>query len=255
MSAALKYLVPNGFTGISLLCGLGSVIASIQGDFSLAAWLILFGVLLDKLDGASARMLNATSEFGMQFDSFADFVVFGIAPAMLFYLLLAPDVAFQGANEAILWAASGAYVLATATRLARFNISKPPLGDHYFYGIPTTLVGGILGALYLTLAAHGAPRLALLCFPIYLLVGAALMVSNVLLPKLRARKNKAFNAFQIANIVATYVFITFRILPEYTFALGILYMIVGAGYCVVWPPEVVGTETADGLDSREAPVS
>ena len=81
----LRYIVPNSFTALSLVFGLVSIVASSSGNYQLASWLILWGVLLDKLDGASARLLNASSEFGVQFDSFADFVVFGIAPASLIY--------------------------------------------------------------------------------------------------------------------------------------------------------------------------
>ena len=74
-----RYLVPNGCTATSMLFGLASVMCSAQGAFDLAAWMILWGVLLDKLDGVTARLMKATSEFG------ADFVVFGIAPGALIY--------------------------------------------------------------------------------------------------------------------------------------------------------------------------
>ena len=80
-----KYFVPNAFTALSMLFGLASMTMSAAGNFQLAAWMILWGVLLDKLDGTAARLMHASSEFGVQFDSFADFVVFGIAPAGLFY--------------------------------------------------------------------------------------------------------------------------------------------------------------------------
>ena len=72
----LKYLVPNGFTAFSLLLGLASIVHSVNGHYELAAWMILWGVLLDKLDGTAARIMNASSPFGAQLDSFADFVSF-----------------------------------------------------------------------------------------------------------------------------------------------------------------------------------
>ena len=87
-----KYFVPNGFTALSMLFGLASVATSAAAyvdhvagrpsadQFVLAAWMVCWGVLLDKLDGTSARLMKATSAFGVQFDSFADFVAFGIAP-------------------------------------------------------------------------------------------------------------------------------------------------------------------------------
>ena len=85
----VKYLIPNSITASSMLMGLASIYLAAREDFVMAAWLILWGVLLDKLDGTMARLLDACSEFGVQFDSFADFVVFGIAPASLIYFLMA----------------------------------------------------------------------------------------------------------------------------------------------------------------------
>jgi len=77
----LRYLIPNGFTASSMALGITSAYLSAHDQFTLAAWMITWGVLLDKLDGSAARLFNASSDFGVQFDSFADFVIFGIAPA------------------------------------------------------------------------------------------------------------------------------------------------------------------------------
>src|SRR5690348_1045570 len=113
----LKYFVPNAFTALSLLLGLASVVCSAQGDFTLAAWMILWGTLLDKVDGSAARLLGATSQFGVEFDSFADFVSFGVAPAALFYFRLAGVV-----PRPLAAVAAGLHAVALAVRLARFNI-------------------------------------------------------------------------------------------------------------------------------------
>lgn len=141
-----KYFVPNGFTALSMLCGLFSMTMSAAGNFEFAAWLVLWGVLLDKLDGTAARLIKASSAFGVQFDSFADFVVFGLAPAGLFFFKLAS--VFEGQRRLLLLAACGIFVVATATRLARFNVSEPPGGDKIFYGIPTTLCGAFLASSF-----------------------------------------------------------------------------------------------------------
>lgn len=231
-----KYLAPNGFTALSMLFGLSSIVASATGDYVLASWMILWGVLLDKLDGTAARLFDATSEFGVQFDSFADFVVFGIAPAALVYFhATASGVWGEGARWLLL-AGVGCFVVATSARLARFNISSPPGGDQIFYGVPTTLCGAALASFFLTCEMH-APR-ALDALPIILLVAGAAMVSNLRLPKLKRRKNKVLDYFQMANIAVVYIATPFRVLPEYLLVLCALYLSVGLTWGFFHPPEI-----------------
>ena len=84
----LKYLIPKSFTAFSMILGLASIYNSTQGQYDLAAWMIVWGVLLDKLDGTSARLFNASSDLGAELDSFADFVSFGLAVAALMFFSL-----------------------------------------------------------------------------------------------------------------------------------------------------------------------
>ncbi len=260
-----KYFVPNSFTALSMLFGLASVVLSSTGyanelrgldgseQFRLAGWLICWGVLLDKLDGSSARLMNASSEFGVQFDSFADFVVFGIAPGALAYTRLSVvDVHDNGIhiNKVLLLIGVGFYVVATAMRLARFNISDPPGGDKVFYGIPTTFLGALVAALYLVWDVHGLPEAYLKGFPGLMLFGGMAMVSNVKLPKLKPRKSKAFNLFQIANIGAVYILVPLRLFPEYMLGLLAAYLIVGVGYFLLYPPDL--GEAEPEADAGEA---
>ena len=79
----LRYTVPNGFTSLSLLLGVASIVTTQLGDLETAAWIIVWCGLLDVMDGVSARLLKATSDFGAEFDSMADLVSFGVAPAVL----------------------------------------------------------------------------------------------------------------------------------------------------------------------------
>lgn len=244
-----KYVAPNAFTALSMLCGLSSVAASASGNYVLAAWLILWGVLLDKLDGTAARLLKASSEFGVQFDSFADFVVFGIAPAALCYFSLSGKPLYQGDGRVWLMLGVGFYVVATSARLARFNISSPPGGDKVFYGIPTTLIGALMATGYLTWAEYGLSESLLTPWPAYLVVAGLAMVSNVKLPKLKMRqRNVPFhlpvNAFQIGNIAAAYVLGFMKLAPGYLLFLVLLYLSVGVTWCLFHPPEevLVGTD-------------
>ncbi|MAD60592.1 MAG: hypothetical protein CMH49_03620 [Myxococcales bacterium] len=229
----LKYLIPNGFTASSMALGVVSVYLSSQGELNLAAWMITWGVLLDKLDGSAARLFNASSDFGVQFDSFADFVIFGIAPASLFYHWLGGS---NSSYHALLATVACLYIVLTSTRLALFNISTPPGGDQYFFGLPTTLCGATLSTFYLSteiyapkLFAHGQMKESIQLSLITLLMGAALlMVSRFVLPKLKPRKNKAINIFQFVNVGLVYLMSPFRLYPEYLLILCLLYLSVGS---------------------------
>jgi len=229
----LKYFAPNSCTAASMVLGLTSAILSAQGNFRLAAWMILWGVLLDKADGSIARLCKATSEFGVQFDSFADFVVFGIAPAALIYFRLLATNQYAGWGEIALTIAAGLYVVALAVRLARFNIAAGHKG--LFFGIPGTLMGAIVAASYLSWDKYALSPKILVYGPVLLLVGALLMVSSIRIPKLAVRKSMALNVFQFGNVIAAYILAPLMLLPEYLLALALLYSVGGIGWCLIHP--------------------
>ena len=228
----LKYLIPNSFTALSMVFGVISAYLSTQGELNLAAWMITWGVLLDKLDGSAARLFNASSEFGVQFDSFADFVIFGVAPASLYFHWLG---GLNGSYPTAAICVASMYVVFTSTRLAMFNISEPPGGESYFFGLPTTLSGATLSTLYLSAETYGGKMMALntvtsgvqLALLLLLSTFAALMVSPFVLPKLKPRKSLAINLFQFVNIGLVYVLSPFRLYPEYLFILCLIYIVVG----------------------------
>jgi len=227
-----------------MLFGLASVVCSSSGRFELAAWMILWGVLLDKLDGSAARLLNASSDFGVQFDSFADFVIFGIAPAALFFFRLRqPDLYPDGTGYILTLITLGVYVVATSSRLARFNISEPPGGDQFFFGIPTTLVGAAVASGYLTVVHYGYEMVVLPYAPYILFICAVSMVSNVRLPKLKSRKNKFVHWFQIINLVIVYLITPFQLFPEYLFVLMLGYLCIGLTWALFNPIDTSETPT------------
>jgi CDP-diacylglycerol--serine O-phosphatidyltransferase len=244
----LKYFVPNSVTALSLLLGLASVVMSVEGRFDLAAWMILWCTLFDKLDGSLARLLKASSEFGIQFDSLADFVSFGIAPAALVFFQLQS----AGVASPLLGPAAAVYVLALAIRLARFNVSEPPLGADVFFGIPGTLCGAILASGFLVWRRHSVNLAWLEAAPALLVVLAIMMVSQLRLPKLKPRKNRALNAFQALNIVAVYLCGVMMWAPEFLLTLALLFLIGGVIACWLSPPavaepsEVAADEAHDG---------
>ena len=246
----LKYLAPNGCTALSMLLGLASVYNSIHGNFETAAWMILWGVLLDKLDGTFARLLDATSEFGAEFDSFADFVSFGIAPASL--LLFALD-GNSMVHHGWLLASAGVFVVAVSARLARFNVSEPPLGKNVFYGIPTTLMGATLSSGYLAWYKIGLPEEVMAPAPFLLLMCAFAMVSSIRLPKLRVRRNMALNVFQIGMVLFAYIAAPLKLFPEVLFLQSLFYTVVGVVWCVFRPEGPGGVDEESILDEDEDP--
>lgn len=239
---APKYLIPNAFTALSLILGLGSVLMAVEGNYDLAAWMILWGTLLDKLDGTAARLFKATSNFGVQFDSFADFVSFGIAPAALVYYRLVATGQWEAGYRVVLLAACGAYVVALAIRLSRFNISA--CDQKFFQGVPGTLMGAVVAAGYLSWSKYGMSETLLSYCPAYLGIFAALMVSSLRLPKLTVRKSKLLNVFQFSNVAAAYVIGPLMLFPEYLFGLAVLYTVGGL---------VVGVLVREPLDEEDEP--
>lgn len=141
-----RYAVPNAVTVGNMFCGFLAIMYASSGRLEKAVVAILIAILLDGLDGRVARRLNATSKFGVEFDSFSDLVSFGIAPAVMMY-----HWAFQSAADEFGVAVTFLYALCAASRLARFNISTENLKS--FSGLPTPgaaafMVATILSAPY-----------------------------------------------------------------------------------------------------------
>ena len=139
------YILPNLVTTANLVCGFLSMVHSVQGEFSKAAWFIIIGAICDSLDGRIARFARATSAFGVQYDSLSDLTSFGIAPAMLIFTAYLRD--FQ-----IGVSATALYAVCAALRLARFNVSaeeKDPtklqkIRKGYFQGLPSPASAGLM---------------------------------------------------------------------------------------------------------------
>ncbi|GAB5413043.1 MAG: CDP-diacylglycerol--serine O-phosphatidyltransferase [Congregibacter sp.] len=120
------YLLPNLFTTAALFCGFYAVVAAMRGDYETAPIAILFALVLDGLDGRVARMTNSSSKFGAEYDSLADMVSFGVAPALVMFSWALGDLGKIG------WSAAFIYVACAALRLARFN-TQVGVGDPNFF--------------------------------------------------------------------------------------------------------------------------
>jgi len=229
----LRYTIPNGFTALSLLLGTASIVTMQVGDLELAAWMIVWCGLLDTVDGVAARLLKATSSFGAEFDSMADLVAFGVAPAMLVFNagLQIAGVELDSGQFWVLLTASGVFVLAGAMRLARFNLTSDVPHGGWFTGVPITAAGGgLVSSMVIVLIRHEdfATTLPLhLYLPILMFVLGILMVSRVRFPKAVIRKSNIINAFQIINIVLIIYCGIFRLFPEYLFGIALFLLIAG----------------------------
>jgi CDP-diacylglycerol--serine O-phosphatidyltransferase len=182
------YILPSLFTVGNLFCGYYAVLATLRGnitDMDNAARAIGIAILFDALDGRVARVTGTSSEFGKQFDSLADVISFGVAPAFLAFAwgvrgVLASDLPQARHVYQIGWLVSFVFVICCAWRLARFNIhGMAPGGSRFFVGMPTPAAAGMIAAM-----VHGVwwPiedwRVAVL-WQVLVLALAALMSSTV----------------------------------------------------------------------------
>jgi CDP-diacylglycerol--serine O-phosphatidyltransferase len=137
------YLVPNLVTTANLFCGFYSLLATLQGDFLVAAWAIVAGSVFDLLDGRIARLAKATSQFGVEYDSLSDLLSFGVAPALLVYQWALLPWARVG------WLVAFLYLTCGALRLARFNASAGGSPKAYFQGLPIPMAAGLIASFVL----------------------------------------------------------------------------------------------------------
>ncbi|RME28151.1 MAG: hypothetical protein D6806_03385, partial [Deltaproteobacteria bacterium] len=218
-----KYTVPCAITLGNMLLGLASVYFSISGDFYWASWTILWSVLADKLDGTAARLLNASSRFGAELDSMADLVSFGIAPATLLLAIYHNGQEQGWLRDAVVLAGCAVLVMSAACRLSRFNIEHHSTEERFFRGLPTTSAGAFVGTSCAIWVKLGSPVEWQGWLPLMTLLVGPAMVSGLPVPKVRASKNRLFNSVQILLIVVVYAFGILRILPEFLFALLVVY--------------------------------
>jgi CDP-diacylglycerol--serine O-phosphatidyltransferase len=229
----IRYTIPNSFTAISLLLGLASIATGQLGNLELAGWMIVWCGLLDVLDGMAARLLNATSTFGAEFDSMADLVSFGVAPAMLVFQagLNIAGIEIDSGGFWVLVSAVGVFVLAGAMRLARFNLTSDAPRTGWFAGIPITAAGGgLVSTAVILLARHEDIAVSLplhLYLPIGMFVLALGMISTIRYPKIVRRESNVINAFQIFVVLSTYYCGITRSYPEYLFSMGMFLLVAG----------------------------
>ncbi len=169
------YLLPNLFTTAALFAGFYAIVAAMNNRFEAAAVAVFIAMLLDGIDGRVARLTNTQTDFGAEYDSLADMVSFGLAPALVMYQWALSDLGKLG------WLAAFIYAACAALRLARFNTQVGIADKRYFQGLPSpsaaAIVAGMVwsGAEVFELAGKTMEEVAFLLT----IVTGLLMVSNI----------------------------------------------------------------------------
>ncbi len=167
------YLLPNLVTTGGLFAGFYGIVATMNGQYDLAAWFILISAVFDALDGKVARLTGTTSRFGVEYDSLVDLVSFGVAPGLLMYTWALQTFGKFG------WLAAFLYVVCGALRLARFNVQVNTVESRRFVGLPIPAAAGMVAScvlLFYHLGGSGTIKKFSIVLLIYVL--AYLMVSN-----------------------------------------------------------------------------
>ncbi|WP_073833314.1 CDP-diacylglycerol--serine O-phosphatidyltransferase [Pseudovibrio exalbescens] len=174
----VRVILPNVVTLLALCAGLTAIRMAFEARWEFAMGLIILAAVLDGLDGRVARLLKGTSRFGAELDSLADFVNFGVAPAIILYAWMLEEASSLG------WIAAMIFAICGALRLARFNVAldedKPKWASKFFTGVPAP-AGALTVLLPLYVERLGVPHWEELAMPIglYTLLVGCLMVSQI----------------------------------------------------------------------------
>ena len=210
--ANLIYILPNLFTASSIFVGVISIVEASKSHFILASWLVLLALVFDGLDGRVARMTNTTSQFGVEFDSLADIISFGIAPAMLLYFF----IGYEYGRFGIL--VSALYVIFGAIRLARFNISTAKTDPNVFIGLPIPTAAVFVSMWILLFNKYILQDYSIVLLFLTLSV-AVLMVSNFRYP--------SFKKIELDKPMV------FKTMISLVFVASLLYVFAAEGFALV----------------------
>jgi CDP-diacylglycerol---serine O-phosphatidyltransferase len=242
MAMRKVYLLPNLFTTASLFCGLLAILNVYnvanggldQSRYETSCWLILASAFLDMLDGWVARMTHSESLFGVEYDSLADLVAFGVAPAILIYTRLV-EMQNRQAAEVI----TTIYVICGALRLARFNVQKAKTEKLSFTGLPIPAAAGTVVSSFLffqQIDPDWNKEFVLKVLPVVIVVLAYLMVSNVSyfsLKQLRLERRKPFDWLKFVPILIAAGFLVKRYFAAVVFVGFTSYVVWGLVWEVV----------------------
>ncbi len=261
------FILPNLLTAASLMFGVLAILRCVSPevtdeDVYKSALLLFYSFIFDLFDGRVARMTKTQSSFGVEFDSLADLISFGVAPAVITYRWALIDTGALGMAVCFIYVLGGAVRLARFNVLARVGTAQKKKPDKYMLGLPIPMAAAFVVALLVaSRAAGGWPWLTAhgltvkgISYPMLLLVMfvlAILMVSSV---KFRSFKDLKLNAFSVTLLlitVASSAFLWLKFSPAYILIwLLCLYVVLGFGEAIIfWPKRRKERRSSD--DERE----
>lgn len=215
------YILPNIFTSLNIFCGFYAIISAIEGRFVPAATAIIIAGIFDGLDGKIARATNTTSKFGIEYDSLADLISFGLAPGLMIYLWALRPLGRIG------WLAAFLFMVCGALRLARFNTQVGKISSDHFVGLPIPAGAGMNAVIVLLchrLGIEGNPIvLMVVLYALSFLMVSAISYNSFKKPELFKKMN--FNVLVAAILVLIFI------AAQPSVALFVL----GAGYVLSGP--------------------
>lgn len=216
------YLLPNLMTTLALFAGFYAVIAGMNGEFLAGAIAIFIAMVFDGLDGRIARMTNSSSAFGAEYDSLADMVSFGLAPALLLYQWMLQDFGKLG------WLIAFVYTAGAALRLARFNTQIAVVDKRYFQGLPSPAAAALLAGFVWMVESNGLETGLESSAALTLTLAAGLlMVSNIRFSSFKEFNFKDKVPF-VTLLFLVLVFVIITLKPSVIlFGLFLLYAISG----------------------------
>ncbi len=166
------FLLPSLLTTGNLFCGFFAILLTVDGRYTEATLAIFVAMIMDMLDGRVARLMKATSQFGVEYDSLADVISFCVAPAFLLYSFALRDLGRPA------WFAAFLFVICGALRLARFNVHTGSTDKRFFIGLPTPPAAAVACSIVILLQGEDPPRWIRVAVAVATYVVALLMVST-----------------------------------------------------------------------------
>jgi CDP-diacylglycerol---serine O-phosphatidyltransferase len=215
-------LLPSIFTTGNIFFGFYSIIAAIHGDYTRSAVAILIAIIFDALDGRIARMTRSTSDFGMEYDSLADVISFGMAPGLLIYLWMLKPYGRIG------WLAVFLFIICGALRLARFNVHVSEEKNNHFIGLPIPAAAGMIASYvifcnHIAFTSHINPMIVVLF--VYIL--SFLMVSNLKYKSFKSFELRKKRPFSIIVFTILFLWVVVTIPEVMMFLMGCIYTLSG----------------------------
>jgi len=215
------HILPSLFTTGNVFCGFYAFVAVLNEQFYFAAWAIVVGMIFDGLDGRIARLTKTTSAFGEQYDSLADIITFGMAPAFLAYAWVLKPFGRLG------WMAAFLFLLCAALRLARFNVTRPEVRSQHFIGLPSPAAAVVVASIVIAFEDLFATRMNPFIMVMVVYALAFLMVSNIKYPAFKKFEFKKRVVFSRFLFVILFIYVLATIPRVALFILGITYAVIG----------------------------